>query len=320
MFPMIVADIGGTNARFALVTGRSGNLFEIERIVILSGSEFGSFSDAMREYISSLGGVEPRAACVAIAGPIDGDAVKMTNLSWAFSRKGIQDEFGFDAFHVINDFAAVAIATSRLTEKDVTVIKNGATDAHANKAVFGPGTGLGVAGLAFNAGSWLPIPSEGGHVNIAPSSEYEAELIKSAVSWLGHVSAEAFISGQGFVNLYTAICDVEGKEMQQYGPADITDNALTNNDALCVATLETFCALMGSFAGNLALTYGAKGGVYIAGGIVPRITDFIRSSAFSARFSEKGVMSDYVKDVPVYLISYEQVAFLGAAAWLAQNI
>lgn len=319
MFPMIVADIGGTNARFALATAQVGKLFTIENVVILSGGDFDNFSDALAEYITTLGGVKPKAACIAIAGPIEGDVVKMTNLDWEFSQQQIQRDFAFEAFHVINDFAAVAIATSRLGDSDLTLIKNGVTNLEANKAIFGPGTGLGVAGLAYVDGSWLPIPSEGGHVNIAPATVFEADIIKSCILRHGHVSAEALISGQGFVNLYTAICDVEGKPMKAYEPHDITSQALSASDTLCVKTLETFCAFMGSFAGNLALTYGAKGGVYIAGGIVPRFTDFIKNSAFSPRFCEKGVMSHYVEDIPTYLISYDQVAFLGAAAWLTQK-
>ncbi|VUD68019.1 Glucokinase [Thalassocella blandensis] len=318
MFPYIVADIGGTNARFALVTGKNSGQYSIEHINILSGADYPTFSAAMQAYIESLEGVKPRAACVAIAGPIGGDQVKMTNLNWSFSKKQIQAEFNFAAFDAINDFAAVAIATSKLSSNDLVSIKKGEEIANANKAIIGPGTGLGVAGLVYGKGQWIPVPSEGGHVNIPPSSEFECEVIAAAIKRLGHVSAESFISGPGLVNLYNAISDVKGEAAKALSPKDITDTALDNSDSTCHTTLETFCGFLGSVSGNLVLTYGAKGGVYLAGGILPRFVDFLRNSSFAEKFSSKGIMSAYVEDVPVNMIGYDQIAFLGAAAWLEQ--
>lgn len=318
MFPYIVADIGGTNARFALVTDKDGDQFIIEHVNILSGSNYAQFTDALEAYIASLNGIKPTSACIAIAGPVDGDLVKMTNLPWSFSKQEIKKQFDLQSFEVINDFAAVAIASSRLTPENLISIKSGTINPTANKAVLGAGTGLGVAGLAHNAGAWLPISSEGGHVNMAPATVFEAEVITAAIKRYGHVSAENFLSGPGLVNLYTSICDVQGAAIQSFEPKDVTAKALDNSDEQCRQTLSTFCAFLGTVSGNLTLTYGAKGGVYVAGGIVPRFIDFLRESDFIARFSEKGIMSHYVEDVPVNLIAYEQTAFLGAAAWLDQ--
>lgn len=318
MFPSIVADIGGTNARFALVTGESDGQFVIENISILNGSNYPSFSAAMRDYIDSLGGVKPHSACVAIAGPIDGDNVRMTNLSWSFSQTAVREEFGFDKFAAINDFGALAVATSALLDQDLQSIRAGTRDPHANKAILGPGTGLGVAGLAYNGGTWLPIPSEGGHVNIAPATPLECDVIKAAMARHGHVSAEVFISGPGLVNLYNALCDVRGQQPRALEPSDVTGGALDGSDPLCVETLSLFCSFIGSLSGNLALTYGAKGGVYLAGGVLPRFQDFLLSSDFKDRFAGKGIMSHYVENIPVDLITHPQTAFLGAAAWLAQ--
>ncbi len=318
MFPSIVADIGGTNARFALVTGEQDGQFVIENINILNGSEYGSFSDAMRAYISQLDNIEVHSACVAIAGPIEGDNVKMTNLSWSFSQAAVREEFGFERFIAINDFASLAVATSALFPKDLISLRQGERDPKGNKAILGPGTGLGVAGLANTGSAWLPIPSEGGHVNIAPATPMECEVIKAAMARFGHVSAEVFISGPGLVNLYSTICDVNGVEPRSLEPKDVTADGVAASDQNCRQTLEVFCSFIGSLSGNLALTYGAKGGVYLGGGVLPRIADFLRQSDFNERFSNKGVMSKYVKDIPVDIISHPHLAILGSAAWLAQ--
>lgn len=319
MFPSIVADIGGTNARFALVTGTENGQFLIENLQILNGSEYTGFADALQAYMDGLDtSIKPVSACVAIAGPIEGDSVKMTNLSWSFSQQAIRDQFGFEKFAAINDFGALAVATSALRESDLISVKSGVRNPEGNKAILGPGTGLGVAGLAYSTHGWLPIPSEGGHVNIAPANDLECEVVKAAITQHGHVSAEVFISGPGLVNLYKAYCAVQGREAQTIEPKDVTARALDGSDQDCVATLNLFCAFLGTVSGNLALTYGAKGGVYLAGGILPRMVDFLKTSPFSQRFANKGVMSHYVQDIPADIIGHPQTAFLGAAAWLAQ--
>lgn len=316
MFPYIVADIGGTNARFALVTEKSQEQFVIEHINVLNGADYPQFEDALEAYIASLNGVQARAACVAIAGPIDGDVVKMTNLPWSFSKSAVQARFDFAAFDVINDFAAVAVGTSSLTDKDLIEIKSGVINPKANKAVLGAGTGLGVAGLAYNSGSWLPIPSEGGHVNMAPATKFEAEVIAAGLQRFGYVSAETYVSGPGLVNLYQCVCDVEGVAVSQLQPKDVTARALAGDDAQCLKALHTFCCFLGTVSSNLVLTYGGKGGVYLSGGVVPRFVDFLKDSEFGERFSNKGVMSHYVQNVPVYLIGYDHIALLGAATWI----
>ncbi len=320
MFPYIVADIGGTNARFALATGRQGQQFAIESVTISNGADFPSFEDALQAYVDSLENLSVAAACIAIAGPVGGDVVRMTNLPWSFSKRHIQRKFALTTFEVINDFAAVAIATSRLADADLIAIKGGNADPVANKAILGPGTGLGVAGLAHCArdNSWLPIAGEGGHVTLAPADIFEAEVIVAGMRRFGHVSAEMFISGPGLVNLYACLCDVEGVEAKALQPQDVTTAALAGDDAVCEKTLALFCAFLGTVAGDLALTYGAKGGVYLAGGIAPRIIDFLKASEFSARFANKGIMSHYVENVAVNLVRHQQTAFLGAAAWLEQ--
>ena len=320
MFPYVVADIGGTNARFALATGKNDGLYTLEYVQILQGKDYNSFEDALTAYLATLKGIKPTAMCAAIAGPVLGDFVQMTNLAWKFSCLDVAQKFGFEAFVAMNDFAAVAAGIPLMTDDHLITLKNGTAAPNANKAVFGPGTGLGVAGVIHHQGLWLPNPCEGGHINIAPSSTFEADVIKAAIGHLGHVSAEAFLSGPGLVNLYKAICEVEGSTPANYQPADITTKAQDGSDATCRTTLETFCRFLGSFAGNLALTYGATGGIYLAGGILPRFIDFVINSDFAAKFAHKGPMSPYVENIPAYLVTHPELAFNGAAAWLEQHL
>lgn len=320
MYPYLVADIGGTNARFALVTDKQNQQFKLEHICILRAGNYPTLSDAIREYLSSIQGVKPKAMCVAIAGPVTEDSVRMTNLSWEFSCSAVAKEFGISDFIAINDFAAVAAACAQITAEHLVTIKSGEGNPTANRAVFGAGTGLGVAGLIYHRGRWLPNPSEGGHVNIAPATAFEAEVVKAAIDQLGHASAESFISGPGLVNLYRAICAVRGTTPREIKPADITEGALHGGDKLYHEVLTTFCSFAGSFAGNLALTYGAKGGIFMAGGVMPRFADFLKASPYAERFAAKGIMSHYVEPIPAYLITHPETAFVGAAATLEQHL
>lgn len=326
MFPFVVADIGGTNARFALVTGKKQEStqasFVIENIKILKGADYPSFESAMAIYLEEhLGDLKPadiKAACVAIAGPISDDQITMTNLPWSFSRAELKKRFNLTTFEVINDYTALALATSQIDDDGLASVVAGERNPQGNKAIFGPGSGLGVAGLVYSNHGWLPISSEGGHVNMAASTEFEADILRYLMGKHDHVSAEICLSGPGIQNLYEAVCHVRGAEHRDLSAADISAAALENSDPQCYEALSVFCALLGTHAGNLVLTYGAKGGAYITGGIIPRFVDFLRESAFAERFKNKGVMSKYLEDVPVDVVVHEQPAFLGAAAWMEQ--
>lgn len=326
MYPFLVADIGGTNARFATVMGKNGGHYQLQHITKLNGRDHASFAAALRVYLDRLDGPQPKYACIAVAGPIDGSSIKMTNLPWSFSAESLAKAFSFNSVQLLNDFAALAVATTELAASHLQLIKPGEAEMLGNKAILGPGTGLGVAGLINVNNHWQPIASEGGHVNLAPSTALECEVIAAAIKRHGHVSAETFISGPGLVNLYTALADVRDEpalhtQPQQVSAAALSANdAFSANDALSRESLQLFCSFLGTFTGNLALSYGAKGGVYLAGGILPRFVDFFRNSEFKQRFSEKGTMSNYLTPIPVNLIGYEYSALLGAAAWLDQKI
>ena len=321
MFPYIVADIGGTNARFALVTGRDGDQFQIENIHIFKGKNFSTFEETLQAYIYSRQGESPTGVCGAIAAPIRGDQVAMTNLSWSFSQDAIKKAFNLNVFAAINDYTSVAVATTRLREQDLLNLVPGTRSMVSNKAVLGPGTGLGVGGLVYlNDGSWQDISSEGGHATLGPATPFEAEVISAAIKQHGYVSAETCVSGPGLVNLYSAISLVRDQQIEALQPKDVSRRALEGSDPTCVDALSLFCAFLGTISSNLALTYGAHGGVYITGGVVPRFVEFLKQSDFEARFRDKGVMSHFVKDIPVDLVTYSETAYLGAAAWLEQRM
>ena len=326
MFPSIVADIGGTNSRFSLVTGKEpvgqhNAQFVIEHTQILQGANYASLQDALAAYIDTLEGIKPFSACIAIAGPVQSDVVKMTNLPWSFSQRDVCKQFGFHNFIAINDYTAAALATTQLQHEGLHSVIAGKRVANANKAVLGAGTGLGVAGLAYTPKRWVPIPSEGGHVNMAPADAYEADVIKALMKRFDYVSAETCVSGPGFVNLYNAIADVTDTKAETLKPKDITQRAIDGSDELCRETLDVFCGFLATVSSNLALTYSATGGVYIGGGIAPRFPEYIANSQrFKARFHQKGAMNHFVQDIPVDVITYEKTAFLGAAAWLEQTI
>ncbi len=333
MLPYIVADIGGTNARFGLVEELVlGRQPTVKNIQILPGTNFPTFEDALDHYIQSIDGCVPQAACIAIASPIEGDRIHMTHLPWAFSIQEVKKRFGFKMFDVMNDFNAVAMGVSVVTQNDIKQIKDGLVECKENKAIVGPGTGLGVSALTFceTANQWLPISGLGGHVNIPVANEFEIEILRAAQKELPHVSAELLISGTGLPHLYNAVSYVLGKAESDTGAdtdtdttktaSEITRLAFEEKNSTCVEVLSVFCSLLGSVAGNLALTFGARGGVYIAGGIVPRFLEFLSVSEFTNRFENKGVMSEYVKNIPVYVLTNPHNGLIGAAVSLANMI
>lgn len=316
-FPWLVADIGGTNARFGLVTGISDEgTFAIERIEKFKGADFSTFEDVVSRFLSNHGDMKVNTACVAIAGPVVGDRVQMTNLPWGFSQKALKTTFGLSHFVAINDYTALAMSTASLNEKDLESVIAKPKALGGNKAILGPGTGLGVAGLSRFKDSWVAIPSQGGHVNLPISDTYELELMTALMAQHNYVSAETCLSGMGLVHLYRAVCSVDGKDAAAYEPANISELALHGEDSACKKTLEFFCSMLGSVAANAALTYGATGGVYITGGIIPRFVDFLKASKFAERFVAKGPMSEYVEQIPVDVVVHDTPALIGAAECL----
>ena len=303
----LIADIGGTNARFALLTAE-GN---IEKMESLDCSRFPNIVAAVQHYLSLVGNPAVRNAAMAIANPIEGDIIRMTNHSWSFSIKEAAQELGLDTLVFKNDFTALAYSVPHLSGSEVRKICGDKPEPQTAIAVIGPGTGLGVSGLVWSGDQWVAIAGEGGHVSVSPDNERESAIVDICRRKFGHVSGERLVSGMGLQNLYDAICELDGAEVEPVLPADITARALNQSDSRCIEAVDVFCSILGSITGNLALTLGAKSGVYIGGGIVPRLGEFFDQSDFVRRFQAKGRFRSYLEKIPVYVIEAKNPALIG---------
>ena len=316
IFPRLLADIGGTNARFALQTPEG-----IAPIVTLACADFPTLQDAIAQALKRAGAPTVRHAAIAIATPVQGDAVRMTNHHWAFSIAALRDAMDWDTLLVLNDFTALALALPDLPPGHLQQIGGGAAVADTAIALLGPGTGLGVSGLIPGpGGTWLPLSSEGGHVSHAPFDDHEIDLWRYARGRFGHVSVERLLSGPGLQLIHAWLGEEVGQTAPPPSPADITARALQGSDARCAQTVDLFCALLGTVAANLAITLGATGGVFIGGGIVPRLGALFAASGFRARFENKGRFSGYLARIPVFVIHHPDPAFLGAAKALEHHL
>ncbi|QOY95548.1 glucokinase [Massilia sp. UMI-21] len=320
--PRLLADIGGTNARFALETGPG----RFEAIEVLSCQQHATLADAVRAYLAlpRVAGLTTGIAhaAIAIANPVVGDLVRMTNHHWAFSIEALRRECGFDTLVVVNDFSALARSLPHLGEHKRQV-GGGAPVADAPLGLLGAGTGLGVSGLIPSAAGakagWTALRSEGGHVSFSPVNETEVAILQYAWREFEHVSSERLLSGAGVELIYRALSERAGRPDSLAAP-EISRRALAGECALCDEVLEAFCGMLGTAAGNLAITLGAQGGVYIGGGIVPRLGERFTASSFRRRFEQKGRFSGYLAEVPTYVITADYPAFLGVSAILSEKL
>ncbi len=319
--PWLVGDIGGTNARFGLVQAAGGRPVRVGKV---PSALHDGLASAARAYLDGIEEpVRPSAACVAVAGPVVRDRIRLTNVGWDFSVEQTRTGMGLDHLEVVNDFAALAQSLPVLGEDDLLPLGGPATDPSEPMAVLGPGTGLGVAGLVpLPGGGWLPLPGEGGHVDAPAVEDIEAEVVRVITAERGRVSAEALLSGPGLPRLYQALAQVRGQSARKLSPREITAAGVHPEGAepLCRETLEVFAALLGGFAGNAALTLGATGGVFLGGGVLPRIPEVLRNGRFRLRFEAKGRMTDYLKNIATVLITADNPALLGAAARLDHRL
>ncbi len=310
----LLGDVGGTNARFAWQPFEGAAL---SNIVTLPCAAFTTLAEALRAYLRQIGRPAPPCCAIGIATPVTGDAVRMTNHHWAFSIAAMQAELGFERLVVINDFTALALALPDLGAQELRQHGGTAAVPGAAKALIGPGTGLGVSGLlpTGQAGRWLALQGEGGHVSLAAGNAREAAVLDVLRRNHGHVSAERAVSGIGLTALHAALRELDGLgAADDLTPGEITSMGLDSSNPQCVETLDLFCAFLGSVAGNLALTLGARGGVYIGGGIVPRLGAAFERSRFRARFEAKGRFRSYLEPIPVFVIhTAVSPALLGAA-------
>jgi glucokinase len=309
---MLVGDIGGTHARFATVDVSSNAPWRLEHRQDFE-IEFPTFDEALRRYMerSGLASVPP-AATIAVAGPVTAGQARLTNRDWLVSEQALR-QFGCSAALLINDFIALAFGVETLGPADLRVIGPQLTGlADEPISIMGPGTGFGVSCLVRYRGRVVPLATEGGHVGFAPSDAQEIAVMERMMQRFGRVSVERFLSGPGLEGLYHALEQVSGREPANLTAAQVQTRA-ASGDPGCVAALTMFCAVLGTVAGDVALLHGARGGVYIAGGIGQKIQDFLAQSQFRARFESKGRLSGYVKAIPTTLILSGDAALLGAA-------
>jgi glucokinase len=307
--PLLIADIGGTNGRFAMLD-EGGGIGPMHRVQL---DDFAGVADAIAAFLAARapGRAPPRGAVLAVAGPVSGNRARLTNRGWVVDGAEIAGALGIRAVRVVNDFAAMSWSLPCLGRRDLFPLGGGAAEPGEPMAVLGPGTGLGV-------GAFLPpdraLVTEGGHASLAAGCPREAAVIAWLRARHGHVSAERVLSGMGLSNLHAALAAIDGVQAPKRDAAAVTAAGLSGESALCREALCMFCALLGSVAGDLALLYGARGGVFVAGGIPPRFPEFIAGSDFRARFEGKGRFNEWLRPVPAFVVTRPDAPMLGLAA------
>ena len=304
----LLADVGATNARFALLAGD-----DVEAVTTYHVRDYPTPVAAARVFLAGpAGGAQPDIAVIAAAGPVVNGRVTMVNAAWYVDETEILQGLGLRAAHVINDFAAQAWALPGLGTGDLVTLGN-VPPANGTMVAMGPGSGFGLAALTHDNGREIVLVTEAGHATLPAENAREDALIQAMRSQFGHISIERALSGPGLVHIYNATVAVDGLTAPERTAAEIVQHALAGDCPVSRATLEAFCAFLGSVAGNAALTFGALGGVFVCGGIAPRFTDFLRHSAFRARFEAKGRLSPYLAPIPTAVVVHPNPAFVGLA-------
>lgn len=314
--PRLLADIGTSFAHFALETAKG----HFEQRITLSCADYADFQSALQTCVDRLGPVQILHAAVAVANPVVGDIVTMTNYHWQFSIEQTRRAMGLETLVVINDYTALAMAIPRLGATELKKIGGGTATPKGVCGIIGPGSGLGVSGLIPAGDSWISLGSEGGHTTFAPQNEREVVVLRYAWQSFKHVSFERLLSGPGIELMYRALADDAQVQGLELSAPQITQRALEQSDRVCCETLEIFCSMLGTAAANVAVTLGATGGIYIGGGIVPRLGDIFAQSGFRARFEEKGRFSAYLKQIPTYMITNDQTTFIGISEILESQL
>ena len=312
----LIADIGGTNARFALVEA-GGFTPQHERT--LACANYRSLVDAALAYLDDVSQPMPESASLAIATPVSSDRVVMTNHIWDLSVEETRKALGLKSLKVLNDYTALALALPHFGKDDYYQVGRGSTVEKQTLAVLGPGTGLGVSGAVYAGDYWLPLQSEGGHISYGPLNEREAVVIDVIRMHHDFVSAESLVSGPGLVLLYESIAKCDGIKHELLSPKQITNQALKGDNPSAEEAVGMFCGILGAIAGNLALTLGARGGVFVGGGIVPKLGDYFTSSLFRARFEHNSRLGQYLAEIPTYVICSKYPALIGAAVAVKQQ-
>lgn len=311
-FPALLGDIGGTNARFSILVDASS---EPQTFPIVQTASFENIDDAIRQAVLDQTSIRPRSVLLAVAGPVEGSEIALTNCDWVVRPKVLIAELGFEEVVVLNDFEAQALAVAGLGEDGRVQIGSGTATEGASRVVVGPGTGLGVAGLVRARNMWIPVAGEGGHVDLGPRTARDHAIWPHLDAIEGRISAEQILCGRGLVNLHRAICAADGRTPDHSSPASITESAITGGDPASAEAVDLFSTYLGRLAGDLALIFMAKGGVFIAGGIFARLMPVLKREAFRSAFEDKAPHSALIGHIPLYVVTQPLAALAGLAAY-----
>jgi glucokinase len=310
-FPVLIGDVGGTNARFAIVDSAESEASEPR---IVRTAEFPNIDDAVLAVLASEKS-RPNSAVIAIAGPVLGDEIGLTNVDWVVRPRKMFESLGLSDIVVLNDFEAQALAVVALGDEHMEKIGGGDPLEGAARVVLGPGTGLGVAGLIQSGGRWIPVPGEGGHMDIGPRTDRDRQIFPHIEPIEGRISGEQILCGRGLVSAYRAVAIADGKEPRFTTPAEVTAAALERNDAVAEEALAFFVTCLGRTAGDLALVFKSQGGVFLTGGIAQKIVPALRANNFRAAFDDKAPHMAMMRGMPVYVITHPLAALAGLAAY-----
>lgn len=311
-FPILIGDIGGTNARFAIIVDANSEPGDTR---VVQTANYASIDDAIQQAVLDHTSLSPRSAVLAVAGPVDGDEIALTNCPWVVRPKAMFETLGLTDVVVLNDFEAQALAVAALGEEHMEKIGHGEPEPTAGRVVLGPGTGLGVAGLIHACHKWIPVPGEGGHMDIGPRTTRDHEIFPHLEPIEGRISGEQILCGRGLVNSYRAIATADGKEARFTTPAEITAAALDKSDPMAVEALDFFVTCLGRTAGDLALVFMSRGGVYLTGGIAQKIVPALKTGKFREAFEDKAPHRELLREMPVYVITHPLAALNGLAAY-----
>ena len=311
-FPVLVGDIGGTNARFAILPSREATAIEFPTVAT---ADYPDIDVALERAILTRTDIKPRSAVLAIAAPVTGDEIRLTNCPWTVRPKIMIDRLGFREVVILNDFEAQALAVVAIGPEHLEKIGGGDADPEASRVVLGPGTGLGVAGLVRAGNVWVPVPGEGGHVDMGPRTARDFAVFPHIERIEGRISGEQMLCGRGLVNLYRAVAAADGKPAEFTSPAGITAAALAKSDPVAEEALDIFVTCLGRLAGDLALIFMSRGGVYLTGGIAQKIVPALKHPRFRAAFEDKAPHSALMHDLPVFVMTHPLAALAGLGAF-----
>jgi glucokinase len=311
-FPILMGDIGGTNARFSILVDVYA---EPKEFPIVRTADFATIDEAIQQSVLDKTAVQPRSAILAIAGPIKGDEIPLTNCAWVVRPQEMISGLGFEDVLIINDFEAQALAITALSDENREPIGPARDNLTASRAVLGPGTGLGVAGLVHAPHAWIPVPGEGGHIDLGPRTKRDLEIWPHLEAIEGRISAEQILCGRGIHYLYNAVCKADGIEPTLKDPAEITTKALAGADKAAKETVSLFVTYLGRVAGDVALIFMARGGVYLSGGIPQKILAALKGPEFRAAFEDKAPHSAMMRTIPTYVVTHPLAALAGLSAY-----